>query len=134
LLGIALGAALGWSLAVHLGDDARAARGRRSYNLKILDEARRSIDGERLALVTAPGTRDAVCALHLERDLVLVDPSADRGADLPRLVNELLEQGERRVYVLGWLPPDLMATISEGRMQVVKDTFFPIVELRSESR
>jgi hypothetical protein len=134
--GVALGATLGWALAVHVGDDIRAARGRRHYNQAILEVARETLDGERLALVTGPGTRDAVCAIHLERDLLLVDPSADQGADTERLVGELLAEGTRRIYVLGWLPAELMNRLTAGREVTKKDAFFPIVELKGspESR
>ena len=116
---------------MHVGDDIRAARGRRNYNQAILEVARITLDGERLALVTGPGTRDAVCAMHLERDLLLVDPSADQGADTERLVGELLAEGTRRIYVLGSLPTELMSRLTAGREVTKKDALFPIVELNS---
>jgi hypothetical protein len=101
--GLLLGMTLGWACAVHLGDDVRAANSRRSDNRTWLDAGRQAVVGERVALVAGPGTRDALCGLHVERDLVLVDPTADGAEDMQLLVDELLDDG-RRVYVSDGAP------------------------------
>lgn len=105
---VLLGACLAWSAVAHVGDDLPAA-----WTLRTMNLLRREAVGG--LLPDAPSALLAHSAtpygpLLLDRDLVLADPAADRGATAAALVSALLERG-RRVFVLraGMEPHDYEA-------------------------
>ncbi len=99
LLWAALGAAVGWALVIHLGDDMAASRRIRQMNQRIQQLAAPCLPAEPSALVVDSGLKDAFGPLQVDRDLAIVVPWIDGGRDTPRLVGEALVNG-RRVFVL----------------------------------
>ncbi len=93
-----LAACLGWSLAVHLGEDVRVARQRRAFTEGQLSDLRSELpDGS--AVLTWTYLRNAAAPLLLERDVLIIDASRDAGRDAPMLVRQLKRQG-RRVFLV----------------------------------
>lgn len=107
-------AALGWALVVHVGDDIVATRGMRDWNGFQRAIAAQHLPDAPAALVAMSPQKEAMCPLHLEHDLVLVDPAADGGEALHQLVGELLA-ANRRVFVMGGLPDPWLEAIFRGR-------------------
>jgi hypothetical protein len=104
LVGGLLGGCVGWALAAHLLDDLPASRRVREANAASLAAVAAAIPvGERAAIFAEWGFKDALGPLTLDRDLVIVDPWIDSGADAPVLLDALLAQG-RRVYFLKAVP------------------------------
>ena len=124
-----LAACVGWSLAVHWGDDAQAARARREFRLFQLEAIAAALPREPTALFAVSPVREATCPLLLDRDIVVVNPGADRGADAPVLLDELAAAG-RRIFVAGGIPEPLLARILAGRRyRIVAQRPIPIAEV-----
>ena len=92
-----LGLALGWAVAVHLGDDLSAARALRSANLRRLDTVGALLPNGPTALFAHQPV--ALSPLLLENDPIIANTSVDQGEDAPRLVTEPLAMG-RWVFAL----------------------------------
>ena len=124
-----LGACLMWALAIHLGDDLPPNRRLRAYNLEQTQLYSRLIEGPS-ALIAFGATKDAAGPLLLSKDLVIVDPLVDGGADTPLLVEGLLNSG-RRVYLdLSRFPHPLFEELQRRFLvSVVAPGRDPIVEL-----
>jgi hypothetical protein len=123
------GACIGWSLAVHLGDDVAASRRVRLYNLeqsRLYEEAL----PPKAALIAFGPIKDAAGPLALTRDLVIVDALIDGGADAPKLVEAFLREG-RPVFVdLARFPADVFNRIRSNRpVRVAVPGREPILEL-----
>jgi hypothetical protein len=129
LLAVTSGACLAWALTVHLGDDLRASRAVRHYNLARQVMLERVLP-QRGALFAMAHFKDPAGPLLLDRDLVIVDPAIDRGRDAPRLVDELLAGG-RRVFVdITEFPPPLFHRMRGKRpVAVVAPGTAPIMEI-----
>ncbi len=130
LVGMA-GACLGWGLASHLTADVGMSQFMRSANLTRTHTLARLLPNGS-ALVAYWGRTDAVAPLLLTRDIVVIDPWADNGADAPVLIRALLEKG-RRVFLLNeGLTPELSNRIV-ARLEAipVTGTEVPLVELRA---
>ena len=107
------GVCIGWALLLHLGDDVAASRRIKAYKEQQTAALREALP-DRSALVAYWGSRDAAMPLLLDMDLVVLDAHADEGADTPRLVRELLNDG-RRVFILqDGVPAPLLQRWSEG--------------------
>jgi len=82
-----------------------------------------------VALVAGPGQNEGLCRLHLEHDLVMVDPWLDDGRSAPQLIDELGAAG-RRVFVVGGLPePILRIVVHNRRLRFVSRQPLPIAEI-----
>jgi hypothetical protein len=98
VLALMIGICLGWSLAVHLGQDLRGSHRSRNHNLSRMHAlAPELTDGT--VLVTYWGTKDAAVPLLFDRDFLILDLRADEGKDAALLIRDLLSRG-RRVLVL----------------------------------
>ena len=93
-----MGLCVGWSLFVHVFEDLSASRARRSRNAAQLEVLESTIP-DRSALFAYWGSKDVAGALHVDRDVVVLDVAADEGADADRLARELRLQN-RRIFVL----------------------------------
>jgi hypothetical protein len=124
-----LSAAVGWALAVHLGDDVQAARGLRDWHGFQRRAVAEQLPAGASAVMAGVGQKEALCRLQLDHDLVLVDPTADGGKDTSRLTGELLAAG-RRVFVVGGLPDEVLRSIFEGRRMSLRATApIPLAEV-----
>ncbi len=113
-LAILLGCCLGWSFAAHVGDDLAASRRIRGGNADRLAAIEAALPPEEpIAVFAYWGGKDALGPLLLDRDLVLVDPWIDRGADARRLLRAFLDRG-RRVYVIGGMPREILDPLLDG--------------------
>lgn len=109
-----LAASIGWAFALHLGDDVQAARNLRSWHGFQREAVSARLPPGATALIAGLGQKEALCPLQLERDLIIVDPSADGGRDAGVLTSEMLAAG-RRVLVVGGLPEPVLQSIFAGR-------------------
>jgi hypothetical protein len=114
------GGALGWALAVHVGDDLHASRGLRRQNLFL-----RGVYGQALppppapsALVAWWGLKDAAGPLQIDRDLVILDAHNDRGESLPEMIDALLADGRRVFVIINGFPPQVLSAALAGRVVV----------------
>lgn len=125
-LALLLAGCLAYSLGVHLGDDLQASRSFRHRNLRIAEAASPLLpDGA--ALFAFWGGKDPFGPLLLDRELVLADAYADRGAAAPALTTALLEAG-RPVYVALPFPPALLEAMRAGR--TLRPVGGPLLEIR----
>jgi hypothetical protein len=102
LAGLA-GAALGWAVVVHLGDDLPSSRGLRQLNQERLAAVREALP-EPVALFAFWGNKDPLGPLLLERDVVIADPFLDQGATAAQLVEAFHAQGRRVVVLVANFP------------------------------
>jgi hypothetical protein len=109
LLAGLFGAALGWALLVHLGEDLRASRELRAINAERAGLLRRHLPA-RAALVGYWGASDAAGPLLFDHDLLVIDPSRDGGATLPAMVAAARRTG-RPLYALSAVPPQVRAVL-----------------------
>lgn len=128
-----LATCLGWSLVVHVGDDMQAARGLRDFN----GFQRRAVGGHlpdgASALIAIAPQKEAMCPLGLERDLLMIDPSADDARSTGALTDELLAKG-RRVFVVGGMPDHYLAAVFSGRrLHMIATQPMPFAEVRAAS-
>jgi hypothetical protein len=111
----ALGAALGWAGAVHVGDDLAASRRLRDLNARRLELVEATLPAEPKSAVFAwANTKDALGPLVLGRDVVIVDPWLDGGRDSRKVLDALLAQG-RVVYLIRTMSHRMMAHLIDGR-------------------
>jgi len=107
LVGLLLGACLGWGLVAHLLDDLPASRRFRRHNEERLAAVAGAIpEGERSAVFAYWGDKDPLGPLTLDRDVVIVDPWIDESATAPALFDALRAQG-RTIYFLNGVPPTI---------------------------
>jgi hypothetical protein len=129
LLPAVIGIALGWSVLIHLTDDVRASRERRTAH----DDVLRAIDPhipEGAALFTYWGGRDALGPLMLTKDALLIDAWADQGADAVRLRNALHARGQRVFVRVDGFPLPLLSELSQGCDTLrLRDAFPQLIEI-----
>jgi 4-amino-4-deoxy-L-arabinose transferase-like glycosyltransferase len=117
-LALTAGLALGWALGIHLGEDwtaSRAIRARHQQRFATVDP----LVPEGSALLAFWGNKDAFAPWFLGRDVVVVDPFADRGETAGELTTALLASG-RRVFVLAPFPrPILDSAVGDRRLRVI---------------
>jgi hypothetical protein len=129
LLGVCLGAALGWALAVHAFDDLRSSRALRGVHASQLDALSRLIPKEeRAALFTFWGNKDAFGPMTLDRDFVIADVWIDRGASARVLSEALLGQG-RSVYLLsrGMSSDTIKSLVKDRKVEPVPQVPYVVV-------
>lgn len=126
VLAIALGLCLGWSFFVHVLDDLPASRTRRSRSAVQLEALEATIPNHS-ALFAYWGSKDVAGALHLSRDVVILDAGADEGADAGRLTRELQGQNRRLFVLRDYFPipilrdiigPDSLADVRTEPLQI----------------
>ena len=129
--GTAIGLALGWGCALHLADDVVGAHLLRRANQRRGEVLSRVLP-DRSALVAFWANRDAAVPLLFDRDIVILDAGADRAADAPVLVRELLAQ-QRRVFLLpnGFSPAEVERIRAGLRSERVAGEQLDIFELRA---
>jgi len=129
ILALALGACLGWSLAVHLGDDLAASREFRRSNAQLAAIFDPYLpDGS--AFLAYWGLKDAVGPLLLDRDLVVLDVRNDDGRNTPRLVAALLARRSRVVALPPGFSPALRQTLaSRWDARILRQPPVPLLEL-----
>jgi hypothetical protein len=113
LLGVLLGAAIGWALFVHLYDDFDADRRRRALHLMAARLADAHLPND-AALFAYRWRGVSFGVLQMDRDLVIVDPYADNGETAGVLARELEQQGRRIFVYPPGMPPKTMEAIIEG--------------------
>ncbi len=130
-VGLAAGACLGWAFMLHLSEDISAANALRRHHLGRAQALDRVLP-DRSALVAYWGQRIAPGALLLGRDIVIVDPWVDDGADAPVLVRELLATGRRVFVIRTQMPDDVLERVLAGVAvePVAPPSELDIVELR----
>jgi hypothetical protein len=130
---VVLGLALGWSVLIHLVDDVRASRARRSSNLAIFEAIEPHIP-RGAALFTYGGGRDAVGPLMLTKDVLLLDAWADEGADAVRMIDALHARGQRVFVRPDGFPPRVLANMMDRRRVVhLRETFPFLAEIVTPS-
>ena len=112
LVGAAVGVALGWAIALQLGDDLPGARARRTWNAERLAAMESMLPEAPSVLLAYWGDKDPFGALPLDRDVLVVDPWIDSGATARVVVDSALASG-RRVFVLP-MPMDTSSAITAG--------------------
>ena len=125
---ILLGLCIGWSLLVHVFDDLPASRHRRQVNADQLAVLETTVPNHS-ALLTYSASKDVAGPLHITHDVVILDASADEGADAASLISQLRLRG-RRILIMAELFPnsllkeicghDSLAILSRERVQVVE--------------
>jgi hypothetical protein len=114
-LAATLGVGLGWAATIHIADDLPASRLLRHSNRHRVEEFVTAVpDAAPAALVAYWGRKDPFGPLHLDRDLVIIDPWIDDTRDTVTLVDLLLKQN-RIVYVDLAMPQPLIGAITRGR-------------------
>jgi hypothetical protein len=93
-----LGAALAWSLVVHVLDDVVASRIIRARKLGTAQQLARVLPDQPSAVISQFPLVVNFCPLMVRRDLVIADATLDHGNTIPRMVEELLAAG-RRVFI-----------------------------------
>jgi hypothetical protein len=128
----AAGACLGWAMAVHVAEDVPAANALRRHHLGRAQALARVLP-DRSALFAYWGQKIAPGALLLDRDVIVVDPWVDDGADAPVLVRELLAAGRRVFVIRTQMPEDVLERVLAGLVvePVASPSELEIVELRS---
>jgi hypothetical protein len=120
-LGAIVGIAIGWSVAMQLGDDLAGSRARRAYNTERLLAIEAVLPREPLLLFAYWGDKDPFGSLLLDRDLLVIDPWIDAGKTARSVVDSALATG-RRVFALP-MPTAILASMSAGlRIQRVPGT------------
>jgi hypothetical protein len=128
-LAFAVGLCLGWAATLHLADDVLISR-----LLRTQHRARTSVlaavvpDGS--AVIAFWGNKDTIGPLLFDRDLIILDPRADQGADASVLIHELL-RSRRRVFVLdeGFPPEVRRRVIGDFEMSRTSNADITIGEL-----
>jgi hypothetical protein len=132
LMAALAGAGLSWAGAVHLADDLPASF-RRRLDAASLAERWSTVlphPPERAALFVYFGGRDASAPLHLDRDLILVDPWLDSARDAPLVADDLLRSGRRVFIDLAAVPPAVVTRIRGAHpVRVALPGKAPILEL-----
>jgi hypothetical protein len=128
-LSLLAGAALGWSLTVHLGDDLRASRALRARNLFLFNAYERALPPPTTpaALVTWWGMKDAAGPLQIDRDLVILDAGNDGGENLPAMVDALQAEGRRVLLVATGFPRPVLSAVFTDRLAVPRSDGPPMV-------
>jgi len=111
VLTLLAGACLGWALFVHLGDDVRESLSFRAQKLRVL-RALDPVIPDRSAVFTYASPKDALGALQLDRDVVILDTNFDLGADAPRLARALLAAGRRVFVLVNGLPEPILGGLA----------------------
>jgi hypothetical protein len=112
-LAFAVGCCLAWALVLHVEDDVRFAQAFRAGHLA-RTQALADVLPDNSAFVAFWSGKDAAGALLFNRDVVILDPRADQGADAPKLIRELLAR-KRRVFMLDeGFPADVRAHVLSG--------------------
>jgi hypothetical protein len=126
------GMCLGWAMMLHVGSDLVVAQALRRNHLERTENYERFLP-DHSALVAFWGMKEPAGPLTLNRDLVIVDPKPDGGADAPVIVRELLEQ-KRRVFLLtDNMPPEIARRIIAGLHTLSVDgSDDSLLELKSE--
>ncbi len=126
LAAVAAGLCLGWSLALHLGDDLHASRGRRAQSAAQVALIEPHLpDGA--AVFVWWGNKDSLGPLLLDRDLVVADPWMDGGETAGELTATWLAAG-RRVLVVGGMPPTILGALADGHA-VSRREEVPVLEI-----
>lgn len=125
-LALAAGIALGWALGIHLGEDWAATRAVRTAHQQRF-AAVDPLVPEYSALLAFWGNKDSFAPWFLGRDVVVVDPFADRGATTGELTTALLASG-RRVFVLAPFPRPILDSALVGRRLRVIDAGLAEIE------
>jgi predicted phosphoribosyltransferase len=105
------GASLGWALVVHVGADLRESLSFRQRKLNIA-RAFAPVVPDRSAILVYGDPRDALGLLHLDRDVVIVDIRADRGATAIQMIRALLARGRRVFLVATGMSPATIAALA----------------------
>ena len=113
LVGALAGIALGWAAGLHLAEDLPTSRHYRRLNAERAQVLAAHLPG-RAALVAYWGAADAAGPLLFDHDLLVIDPSRDGGADLPRLLAAVDRLG-RPLYVVDAMPAAVWAQVVAGR-------------------
>jgi hypothetical protein len=108
-----VGACLGWGMVMHVAGDVPVSRALRERNLQ-RTQALSDVLTDRSALVAYWGAKDAAGPLLLDRDIVILDASADDGEDAPLLIRELLGQNRPVFLVEDGFPPDVLDRVLTG--------------------
>lgn len=128
-LALVVGATLGWSLAVHVGEDLANSRDLRRHNATVARALDESLPA-RAALFTYWGTKDPVGPLLLHRDLVVLDVRNDRGESARTLVPSLLELGRTPVVLARGMPRRHLDALAAGRpVRLLRPQPLPLVEI-----
>jgi hypothetical protein len=114
MLALAVGAALLWSVAVHLGDDLKASRILRHSRNDYLRQLRPFIT-DHSAVFASGAIKDSFGPLLLDLDVVIAAPGLDRGETAQELTDALLTQGRRVYFLPNALPPELFDRVLAGR-------------------
>jgi hypothetical protein len=116
-------------LAVHVGDDMRWSRHRRSWQRDHLQALAAALPTGPAALFAGTGLAASTCSLQLDRDLVVVTPHVGPCHHAAQLVDELAARG-RRLFIAGPMPQDFLAAVRKGRrIHVLAKGPVPIGEL-----
>ena len=130
VVSVVLGLAVGWSFLVHVVDDVRGSRDRRSAALDV----QRAVDPHiprGAAVFTYWGGRDAMGPLMLTKDVLLLDAWADGGVDAPMLTRELMAKGRRVLVRIDGFSSALLDRMSNGLLVDTLRTRFPrLIEIR----
>jgi len=125
-LALVAGLALGWAVALHLGDDLTASRGLRESNRQRLASVADDVP-QGAAVFAFWGAKDSLGPLLLDHDAVIADPFADGGEAAPQLVTAFLAAGRPVVVVLPF-PGDLLSRMAAGRPVVRRGAFLAQVQ------
>jgi len=105
------GAAVGWAFVVHVAEDVTASHRVRRANLSKAT-ALRAVLPDHSGLLVHAADRDALGPLLFDKDIVVIDVSADDGLTTQGIVDELMRQ-RRRVFAWGDRLP--VSTILKSR-------------------
>jgi hypothetical protein len=107
------GLAVGWAAGLHLGADLPTAHRYRRLNAERAQVLAAHLP-RRAALVAYWGNSDAAGPLLFDHDLLVLDPSRDGGADLPRLLAAVERLG-RPLYAVAPMPAAVWTGVVAGR-------------------
>jgi hypothetical protein len=135
-LSVVLGASLGWSAAVHLGEDLAASRAIRQWRQTQHDAVAGVLPaGGKSAVFAYWGSKDGLGPLQLDHDVVIADPWIDKGADAHRLAGELLAAGRRVFVLVEGMPKRIFDIIVDGRRyRMLRGDPHPIFEVAASIR
>jgi hypothetical protein len=133
LLAGAVGACLGWGLALHLSTDVTMSQVLRANNLA-RTRALSDVIPDKSAIVAHWGNADAAAPMLFNRDIVVLDVAADDGRDASQLIRELLSRN-RRVFVLeDGFSPEIRGRVLAGlNTRVGPHSILPILTVSSAS-
>ncbi len=132
-LALVVGAALSWAFFIHIAEDVREAQSIRAAKLTAARVLARTVP-DRSALFVSGWLRDAAALLHLDREVVVVDPAADL-AEMARPVALALAGTGRRVFVAtNGISRGVVERIrGNGRLVVAMEAPFLVLEVRPPS-